>query len=108
MKPLVSRVLAFTRCTAVWFFAVLPFSPSVWSIYMNSSYCFTSSRDEPVYCFLLGASLAPFALIFGPLAGTVDEPINRWPDVLLTALILAVFATTLSLAFRQRSARRPD
>ena len=25
MKPLVSRVLAFTRCTAVWFFAVLPF-----------------------------------------------------------------------------------
>jgi hypothetical protein len=108
MKPLVSRVLAFTRCTAVWFFAVLPVSPSVWSIYMDSSYCFTSSRDEPAYCFLLGASLAPFAVIFGPLAGTVDEPINRWPDVLLTALILAVFATTLSLAFRQRSARRPD
>jgi hypothetical protein len=25
----------------------------VWSIYMDSSYCFTSSRHEPVYCFLL-------------------------------------------------------
>ena len=95
MSTVVSRIAAFARRVAIWFVAVLPISPSVWGLCMGARHCFTTERLELASCLTLSAVVAPLALIFGPLAGTVDEPINRWPDVLATALLLALLITTL-------------
>lgn len=107
MTPIMSHVIAFMRCVAVWFVVVLPFAPSVLGVYLSWSYCFSTSHADPVGCFAFVTYLAPIAFVFGPLSGIVSEPINRWPDVLATALILAVFATTMSFACRKLMAYRP-
>lgn len=94
------HLITFVRSVAIWFVVVLPFAPWVWGAYMSSSYCRTDSHLDPAACLFMAAYVTPFGLIFGPLAGTVDEPINRWPDLLVAAFILAVCATTLGVAWR--------
>ena len=97
-------VVGFLRCVAVWFVVALPFSPSVRAVYRDWSFCFSAQQrpfyPDPGMCLLNDAFIAPFAVIFGPLAGTVDDPINPWPAVLATALLLAVLLTTLSFFVR--------
>ena len=47
-------------------------SPSVWALYWNWSFCFspfqTPFYPDPSMCLLMRAFIAPFAVIFGPLA----------------------------------------
>lgn len=111
MKQVIAQIAGVGRCVLIWFVAVLPISPSVWALYLGGWTCFTpawtSAGMEPATCIVIGAIIAPFAVLFGPLADTVDEPTNPWPAVLGTALLLAVLVTAVSLAIGKWG-RRPS
>jgi organic hydroperoxide reductase OsmC/OhrA len=57
---------------------------------------------------LLSAYIAPFAVIFGPITHDEEEPPSLWPEVLLTAALLSLFITTLSVVLRRRKATPPS
>jgi hypothetical protein len=52
---------------------------------------------------------APFVAIFGGLGGSVeDDGPSIWPEILRTAILLALLITTLSTVLRRRRASRPN
>jgi hypothetical protein len=101
-------VVRFARCVALWFVIVLPMSPTIWALCAKSWTCFTPAWSSvgvhPVECLAWLAFLAPFAAMFGPLAGTVEEPEDIWPDILFMARGVALLITTLRLFLRRRTA----
>jgi hypothetical protein len=113
MRETAARIASFGRCVAVWFVIVLPVSPSIWALCARCWVCFspawTSVGEEPAACLLSFAFFAPFAVIFGPLAGSEEEESpSIWPEILLTAILLALLITTLSFVLRGRRAAPPN
>jgi hypothetical protein len=98
LASLLRRLAAWTRCVALWFMLVLPFSPSVWAVSLFGHRCFTPAlgSESAGDCMAHLVSLAPFYVLFGPIAHDEEEPPNPWPGVLLTALILAILFQWIS------------
>ena len=105
------HVSRWARRLALWFVLLLPLSPSVWRLYAMGPACFTPAWTaqgvQPADCLTMFATVAPFAVIFGPIAHEEDEDPSEVPDVLLTALLLAVLATVLSTLFRSLRPNKP-
>ncbi|MBI2739652.1 MAG: hypothetical protein HYX38_24280 [Rhodospirillales bacterium] len=109
MKEVVSRLARFTRCLTIWFMVVLPISPSIWRLYAMGPGCFTPAWTlvkEPTECLLGFAVVAPFAVIFGPIAHSEEETPSELPEVFLVAALLALSITTLSLVWRRARVSR--
>jgi hypothetical protein len=92
------------------FLIVLPFAPSMWGLYCVAPYClggkFVPEEGGTAACFIKSAFIAPLAMILGPIAHDEEDPINPWPGVLLTALLLAGLVTVLRAALAAIQQRR--
>ena len=112
MRETASRIVRFGGCVALWFVIVLPISPSIWALCARGWVCFapawTSVGEGPVACLLGFALFAPFAAVFGPLGGIEADPPSIWPEILATAILLALLITTLSLVLRRPGTSPPN
>ena len=96
------RAARWGRCVALWFILVLPLSPSIWRLYTMGPTCFTPAwaGTGMLNCLTGFALFAPFAVIFGPLGHDEDLAPSELPEVLGTALFLALVLTGLSFILR--------
>jgi len=112
MRGVVSHIASWGRCVVLWFIIMLPLSPTVWRLYAMGPTCFTPAWAgvgvQPAACLIGFAAAAPFAVIFGPLGHDEEEAPSELPEVLLTALLLAILITTLSLIIRKLKAKNSN
>ena len=97
----IGRLARWTRGVTLWFMLALPLSPSVWAVSQFGTRCFTPGESAGD-CLAHMVLLAPFYVLFGPIAHDEEEPPNPWPDVLLTALILAILFQWVSTRTTRR------
>jgi hypothetical protein len=103
-----SRIGRWAACVALWYAVAVPFAPSIWALSQFGGRCFDPAFSSlglskgPVSCVVGMVILAPFYVMFGPIAAD-DEPPDPLPGVLLTALVLAIMLQGLS-AWRYRRA----
>jgi hypothetical protein len=90
-------------CIAIWFILMLPFSPSVWRVCAMGPACFTSAwiGTDPLTCLAGFAFVAPFAVVFGPLGHDSELGPSELPEVLGTALLLAITIVGARITFRK-------
>jgi hypothetical protein len=100
-----------TRCVFIWLLVSLPISPLIWGLVVAAPFCFedtvaSRSYGSPGVCLAWHVMWAPFYVMFGPIGHGAEEPISPFPEVLLTALLIALLATTVSAALRKLRDRR--
>jgi hypothetical protein len=98
MKLFWSGTLRWLRCIVIWFLVALPFSPSIWGLAFAGSDCFNkvaNPHQDPAACLMTIAIFVPVGVIVGPVVHDQDAPINRVPEVLLTALGIALLSTAV-------------
>jgi len=100
----IGRLARWTRGVALWFMLALPFSPSVWAVSQFGTRCLTPElgSESAGDCLTHMVLLAPFYVLFGPIAHEEEESPNPWPGVLLTALILASLFQWISIHMTRR------
>jgi hypothetical protein len=69
---------------------MLPLAPSVYALCKVGVYCISDPSDWACQNLVSVALDAPFFAVFGPLAHDEEPPVTLWPEVLLTAALLAV------------------
>ena len=102
----------FLRSMAVWVLVALPFSPSIYALFRLGRGCFGPQppglEQSALGCLGISAVIAPFAAVFGPLSKDESPPINLWPGILLTALVIGALMASVRFGWRFYSPRTPD
>lgn len=69
---------------------MLPFAPSVYAFSTSARTCFAYPTSWVCHDLLMIALVAPLSLIFGPLSHDDAPPRTPWPEILLTAMLMAI------------------
>jgi hypothetical protein len=77
-------------CTALRVLIMLPFAPSVYAVSINALDCFAHPGLWICNKLPMLALFAPFLAVFGPIGEDAEDPPSPWPEIFLSALVMAL------------------